>query len=303
MVTLNDWHELENLPGVSFKQVQSGLWIRQGGAKYVARLWTLSPDVVEVISKAAEYGFSCLIRHRQPSPAYRNEKGVQYIGFSRTPNERWVFVLDQFSSPSKPMRDRVTRVVFEKHYELALKKAHVRFEYQPMDARNLFVDFDQLVFALQACAEEAEAVEIGLGSRDWELQKSTIGFVTESTLESFLVANWTVIPELASFKYYQRQMRAAGGFLDIICCSTDDKEVIVIELKRGQVGKEVVEQLERYGGSEEVRKLAGGRTIRGIAISHAYYPAAYDAVAQSSFPVELWTFEGDSNKISLFATS
>lgn len=303
MVTLNDWYELENLPGVSFKPVQSGLWIRQDGAQYVARLWTLSPDVVEVICKAAEYGFSCLIRHSHPRQANQDEKGVEYIGFSRTPNERWVFVLDQFSSPSKPMRDRVTRVVFEKNYEGTLKRAHVRYDYQPSTARNLFVDFDQFVFALQACAEEAEAVEIGLGSRDWELKKATIGFVAESTLESFLVANWTVIPELASFKYYQRQMRAAGGFLDIICCTTDDQEVIVIELKRGRVGEEVVKQLDRYMESEEVRKLAGGRAIRGIAISRDYYPSASDAAAQSSFPVELWTFEGDSNKISLFATS
>ena len=228
---------------------------------------------------------------------------MQYIGFSRTPNERWVFVLDQFSSPSRAKRDRVTRLVFEKNYEGTLKKAQVRYDYQSINARNLFVDFDQLEYALQACAEEVEAVEIGLGSRDWELKKATIGFVTESTLESFLVANWTVIPELANIKYHQRQMRAAGGFLDIVCFTSDDQEVIIIELKRGKVGEGVVKQLDRYMGSEEVRKLAGGRTIRGIAISRDYYPSAYDAPAQSSFPVELWTFEGDSNKISLFATS
>ncbi len=96
--------ELDGLPGTMFKETPAGLWIRQGTDEHPARAWTLSSDVVEVISKAATYGFTCLIRHKSPSPASRGSGGVEYIGFSRTAAERWVFVLDQFSCPSKVRR-------------------------------------------------------------------------------------------------------------------------------------------------------------------------------------------------------
>src|SRR5713101_5516084 len=84
-----------------------GLHVQQDGKAYVARAWTLCDEVVKIVDEALDCGFTCLIRHSHPKPSNRDERGVQYIGFSRSAAERWVFVIDQYSCPATRQRDRI----------------------------------------------------------------------------------------------------------------------------------------------------------------------------------------------------
>ena len=69
-----------------------------GGNKstYFVRERRLDSLMREFLDFSFELGLICLIRHNHPRPKQR-EKGTEYIGFSRRPDERWIYVIDQYS--------------------------------------------------------------------------------------------------------------------------------------------------------------------------------------------------------------
>ena len=113
------------------------------------------------------------------------------------------------------------------------------------------------------------------------------------------MSNWHEQPELKGLKLFGQQAAAAGGRLDLLAHDLEGKSLVVIELKRGHVGGEVVEQIERYLGSPEVRRLAGKSAVRGVAIARGYLPGARHAARRSPYLIELWTFSGDRDQLRL----
>lgn len=141
-----EWQEV----GLSVKETKDGLVIKQGDEKYLARDWTLCPDVIKTIDRALNAGLRCLIREKHPRPKNRLTKGVEHIGFSTSPDEPWVFVIDEHSTRGKP-RDGVTKVTFEKHLFGLLKDGGMKWEQESGGGRNIFVPFNELERALRAC--------------------------------------------------------------------------------------------------------------------------------------------------------
>jgi hypothetical protein len=276
-----------------------GLQVEQDGASYIARSWKLCDDVVKLVDVALDCGFTCVIRHNHPKPNNRDERGVQYIGFSRSASERWAFVIDQYSCPGVRQRDRINTVTFEKHYRTTLERAVIPFRDEPAGGQNLFVPLDRVADAVRACAEEAEAVEQVIGAREWEDRKARLGFVTEAVLESYLVQNWRTLPFASELEYLDRQVPVERGYIDILARDRRSDGLVVMELKRDRVGPEVLEQISRYVNSSEIRRRAGGRHIRGIAIARRYFPSIYPAVASVPCPIDLYTFDSREGALTL----
>ena len=113
-----------------------------------------------------------------------------------------------------------------------------------------------------------------LVSRDPEIQNPT-AFALESVLEEFLVSNWESTELSKKYKILRdenneligQQYPTDTGPIDILAISKDEKEYLVIELKRGRASDKVVGQLLRYMGFVETI-LEKGQSVKGIIIAN-----------------------------------
>jgi hypothetical protein len=179
----------ENL---SLAEVSEGLKITQNDHEYIATGFRLTQDVITFVNACIKNGLICAIRYSHPKPSNR-ASGVKYIAFSRRPSERFVCAIDQYSPKNRRSSDRLSRVIFEKHYRIALEGADIKWEWERSGGKNIFVPFQSIDAAICACVANAEAIEVSLGTRRWEATKAHIGFITESILEDWMVKNWKFI--------------------------------------------------------------------------------------------------------------
>jgi restriction system protein len=80
-----------------------------------------------------------------------------------------------------------------------------------------------------------------------------LAFEMEAHLEEFLVRNWNQTDLAKKWDIYEengeiigKQYQTDTGPLDILAISKDKKSYLVVELKRGRAGDEVVGQILRY---------------------------------------------------------
>jgi RecB family endonuclease NucS len=113
-----------------------------------------------------------------------------------------------------------------------------------------------------------------------EFIPAEISLKFEKDLEDFLVENLNLVEPGLSLFFDEsgrsgRQYQTDIGNIDILC--KNQGEIIVIELKKGRVGDQVVGQISRYiGWTKEF--LAKGQNVRGIIIVHDYDPKLKYAV-------------------------
>jgi hypothetical protein len=265
----------------------------------LARHWVLSKDLRFIIDQAIHAQMTCVIRHKHPQPNNREPRGVEYIGFSRWPAERWVFVLDQFSCKPRNRRGNIHRITFENHYSDVLQNHGVPFVRERGGGRNLFVNFENFEAAVRACSPYIEDVEVALGTREWENVKDEIGFVTEALLEAKLIEHWDKIDFGLPLRFLRSQF-PANGFVDIIAESPKKNTLAILELKRGRAGLETLkEQLSRYVYSDAILKLRPGAKVIGAIIARDFAPPLLAAVKDNNFPVALFAYEGKPSEISL----
>ncbi|NYI42621.1 endonuclease NucS domain-containing protein [Demequina lutea] len=99
-----------------------------------------------------------------------------------------------------------------------------------------------------------------------------VSFALERHLEDFLVSNWSRTELGRKYDIYTdehgevvgRQYQTDTGPLDILACSKDGSEMLVVELKRGRLDDVVVGQVLRYMGY--VSELAPTKAVRGVVI-------------------------------------
>jgi len=110
------------------------------------------------------------------------------------------------------------------------------------------------------------------GSEDVE---SASRFALEEILEEFLVANWEHTEFGKNYniltldgKKVGQQFPSDTGPIDILALSKDEKEYLVIELKRGKANDRVVGQLLRYMGFVKKDLCQDGKTVRGAIVAH-----------------------------------
>ena len=82
-----------------------GVLVEQGGRAYIARRWSLTEPVKDIVKLATKYGFDRLWRSGHPRDEYLFPEGAKsilgspHIGFSRPNDKRWLFVLCQEAGP------------------------------------------------------------------------------------------------------------------------------------------------------------------------------------------------------------
>ncbi len=122
---------------------------------------------------------------------------------------------------------------------------------------------------------------IGAGEEENEIMSTKIDeeiesyedFGLESHLEDFLVENWEKLEFGKNYSIIEEDGDVVGqqyttpiGRIDILAKSKDNKEWLVIELKKGRIGDQVVGQLLRYIGWIKKNKAGDGEKVKGLII-------------------------------------
>lgn len=107
-----------------------------------------------------------------------------------------------------------------------------------------------------------------------ELVEDASVFALEKHLEEFLVENWTSTEFAKMYKIFEDEGDPVGqqyptdtGPIDILAVSKDNKELLVLELKKGRASDVVVGQVQRYMGYVMDELAEQGQTVRGCIIA------------------------------------
>ncbi len=99
-------------------------------------------------------------------------------------------------------------------------------------------------------------------------------FALEKYLEEFIVDNWDDLSLGKKYHRYEKEengkrkkFRTDTGEIDIFAKSTDEKEYLVIELKKGRASDKVVGQIQNYMGYIKEEVAINGETVKGIIIA------------------------------------
>lgn len=107
-----------------------------------------------------------------------------------------------------------------------------------------------------------------------ETVEDPTAFALESHLEEFLVANWQQTELGKDYRIFEsdgetigQQFQTDTGPMDILAISNDEKELLVVELKRGRASDAVIGQVQRYMGYVKAELAEPHQTVRGLIIA------------------------------------
>ena len=99
-------------------------------------------------------------------------------------------------------------------------------------------------------------------------------FALEKHLEDFLCTNWEQTGLGKNYDIYSEEGELVGqqypsdtGPIDILAISKDQKELLVVELKKGRASDSVVGQIQRYMGYVKAELTEEGQTVKGVIIA------------------------------------
>lgn len=127
-------------------------------------------------------------------------------------------------------------------------------------------------------ASEIESLLSPLSSPKITINDETIEdvgiFALEKHLEDFLVTNWNSTELSKSYDIFTENDEPVGqqyptdtGYIDILAISKDQKELLVIELKKGRASDSVVGQIQRYMGFVQEELAEENQTVKGVIIA------------------------------------
>jgi len=134
------------------------------------------------------------------------------------------------------------------------------------------------VINLSKYAPEIEALLEGktpsvITTNDETIEDPSV-FALEKHLEDFLVKNWSTTTLAKNYDIFSEEGEAVGqqypsdtGPIDILAVSKDNKELLVVELKKGRASDVVVGQIQRYMGYVQGELAEPGQTVRGLIIA------------------------------------
>ena len=104
--------------------------------------------------------------------------------------------------------------------------------------------------------------------------ENVFSFVFEKHLEDFLVKNWHSTALGKKYNIFEEDGELVGqqypsdtGPIDILAISKDQKELLIVELKRGRASDVVVGQIQRYMGYVAEELAEQGQTVKGVIIA------------------------------------
>ncbi|MCH6256548.1 endonuclease NucS [Puniceicoccaceae bacterium K14] len=160
----------------------------------------------------------------------------------------------------------------------------VRWFSEPFDRSNMSEALQRSTNSTGTCcditsyAAELEKLIGGqsaptLVAADPDVEDATV-FALEKHLEDFLVSNWPHTELGKSYDIYAvdgetvgQQFPSDTGPIDILAISKDEKELLVIELKKGRASDVVVGQIQRYMGYILDDLAEEHQIVRGIIIA------------------------------------
>ncbi len=99
-------------------------------------------------------------------------------------------------------------------------------------------------------------------------------FALEKHLEDFLVKNWEHTILGKNYNIFEDEGEMIGqqypsdtGPIDILAVSKDNKEILVVELKKGRASDAVIGQIQRYMGFVKDELCDEGQTVKGLIIA------------------------------------
>lgn len=108
---------------------------------------------------------------------------------------------------------------------------------------------------------------------DTYLSSEEIKQIEEADIEKFLTYNPQVFDE--GLKLYKQQLILGDNSrLDLLLINEQTNELIVVEIKKGSLGKDVYKQIRNY--IKEVKKKFGNEQVRGIIVGSDILPAYED---------------------------
>jgi len=124
--------------------------------------------------------------------------------------------------------------------------------------------------------QSKDQIELMETSSDKTLQERYGDFELESHLEDFLIENWDKLDIGKKYQILEKDGDIIGqqystspagvGIIDILAKSKDNKEWLVVELKKGRSGDQVVGQILRYMGWLRKNKAQADEKIKGLII-------------------------------------
>lgn len=111
-------------------------------------------------------------------------------------------------------------------------------------------------------------------SNDTSIEDPSV-FAMEKHLEEFLIKNWKQTPLGKDYDIYEeekgdlagQQYLTDTGPVDILAIRKDNKELLVVELKKGRASDSVVGQIQRYMGYVQEEIAEPGQIVRGVIIA------------------------------------
>lgn len=229
--------------GIVLKEVADGLLVTQWDEAYLAKRWTLSDHVVELVEAAISAGLRWMIRERHPQTSRRwpSQTGTVYIAFSPTRENQWSFAIDTI----KPTGD-YGHCVFNGKYrdQFLSRRLPFRFEARNKGAGHLVVDRPDVIHTIRSLKGMDHSV-LHLGRT-----ASAVGFQTEYDIQRQLIANWDSTPFGASCELIGDEVPIDRGMtprrIDILARDRGSGVLIVIELKRGEPAEAALTQVLGY---------------------------------------------------------
>ena len=277
-----------NFAGLELREVLNGIEVSQHEEKYLARDWRLSQDLIFFVATCIAEGAICAIRHSHPQPSNR-VRGVDYIGFSRAPEERIICVADQHGPKTKSADARLKRIIFENHYRFALDKARVNWKWQGTSAKNIEVPFAEFPLALKSCLESTEFVEQGIGARKWEAAKARFGVVTESVLEDWMIRHWNQFKFGLPLQFVGNQICRSDILARYETAKTT--KYVIFELKKKPAQFSVFKQFDCYVNGRLRQKVIGLNVpIMCAIVAQSFDENIVREAKKQEFPIALFSF-------------
>ena len=190
-------------------------------------------------------------------------------------------------TPNGERRYRAGEIISNYYYaqgEILPHRRKVRWFPDLIDRDDMSHDLQKTTNSTGACCEVsgyAEELEKLIGGQrpptivanDPVIEDPSV-FVLEKHLEDFLVSNWENTELGKRYDIYSVDGETIGqqyptdtGPIDILAISKNDKELLVVELKRGRASDVVVGQVQRYMGFVLDELAEENQTVRGLIIA------------------------------------
>lgn len=145
------------------------------------------------------------------------------------------------------------------------------------------------VFGISHHSQEINGLINIKSTLDGDVVENIDDFGMESHLEDFIVKNWSNLILGKKYKIVSEDDKLTGqqyntpiGRIDILAKSKDDSEWLVIELKKGRNGDQVVGQILRYIGWIRANEAGSTQKVSGLIITQEFDDKLHYAVSATN---------------------